>query len=114
VDEDGYARTDKFDGLAESADQLIIHGIDGAFGWLLLIDKNSNEASMSFATADTTLAGLGTCSNKNKGEGQPLDPPIDRMDRSGGVTPTIIDLLIDLRSHRALPARPCLAPSDSP
>jgi len=84
VDEDGYARTDKFDGLAESADQLIIHGIDGAFGWLLLIDKNSNEASMSFATADTTLAGLGTCSNKNKGEGQPLDPPIDRMDRSGG------------------------------
>jgi hypothetical protein len=84
VDEDGYARTDKFDGLAESADQLIIHGIDGAFGWLLLIDKNSNEASMSFATADTTLAGFGTCSNKNKGEGQPLDPPIDRMDRSGG------------------------------
>jgi hypothetical protein len=64
VDEDGYARTDKFDGVAESAEQLIIHGIDGAFGWLLLIDKNSSKASMSFATADTTLAGFGACTNK--------------------------------------------------
>jgi hypothetical protein len=61
---DGYARTDKFDGVAESAEQLIMHGIDGAFGWLLLIDKNSNKASMSFATADTTLSGFGTCTNK--------------------------------------------------
>jgi hypothetical protein len=64
VDENGYARTDKFDGVAESAEQLIMHGIDGAFGWLLLIDKNSNKASMSFATADTTLSGFGTCTNK--------------------------------------------------
>jgi hypothetical protein len=64
VDEDGYARTDKFDGIAESADQLIIHGIDGAFGWMLLIDKNSSKASMSFATADTSLSGFGTCTNK--------------------------------------------------
>jgi hypothetical protein len=31
---------------------------------LLLIDKNSNKASMSFATADTTLSGFGTCTNK--------------------------------------------------
>lgn len=64
VDEDGYARTDKFDGIAESADQLIIHGIDGAFGWMLLIDNNSSKASMSFATADTLLSGFGTCTNK--------------------------------------------------
>ena len=41
-----------------------MHGIDGAFGWLLLIDKNSNKASMPFATADTTLSGFGTCTNK--------------------------------------------------
>jgi len=61
---DGYARADKFDGVAESAEQLIMHGIDGAFGWLLLIDKNSNKASMPFATADTTLSGFGTCTNK--------------------------------------------------
>jgi hypothetical protein len=64
VDEEGYSRTDKFDGVAESAEQLIMHGIDGAFGWLLLVDKNSNKASMSFATADTTLSGFGTCTNK--------------------------------------------------
>lgn len=64
VDESGFARTDKFDGVAESADQLIMHGIDGAFGWLLLIDKNSDKASMSFATADATIAGFGTCTNK--------------------------------------------------
>jgi hypothetical protein len=64
VDEGGYARADKFDGVAESAEQLIMHGIDGAYGWQLLIAKNSNAASMSFATADTIISGFGTCSNK--------------------------------------------------
>src|SRR6476620_5614787 len=49
---DGYARTDKFDGVAESAEQLIMHGIDGAFGWLLRTAKNSHTASMSLGTAD--------------------------------------------------------------
>ena len=33
VDESGFARTDKFDGVAETADQLVMHGIDGPF-WL--------------------------------------------------------------------------------
>ncbi len=64
VDEGGYARADKFDGVAESAEQLIMHGIDGAYGWQLLIAKNSNAASMSFATADSIISGFGTCSNK--------------------------------------------------
>jgi hypothetical protein len=64
VDESGYARADKFDGVAESAEQLIMHGIDGAYGWQLLIAKNSNSASMSFATADSIISGFGTCSNK--------------------------------------------------
>ena len=61
VDESGFARTDKFDGVAETADQLVIHGIDGAFGWQLLIHKNSEAASMSFATADVLIGGFGTC-----------------------------------------------------
>ena len=52
VDETGYSRTDKFDGVAETADQLVMHGIDGAFGWQLLIHKSSEAASMSFATAE--------------------------------------------------------------
>jgi hypothetical protein len=64
VDEGGYARADKFDSVAESADQLIMHGIDGAYGWQLLISKTSNAASMSFATADSIISGFGTCSNK--------------------------------------------------
>lgn len=64
VDETGYARADKFDGVAESADQLIMHGIDGAYGWQLLVAKSSPAASMSFATADTIISGFGTCSNK--------------------------------------------------
>lgn len=64
VDETGYARADKFDGVAESGDQLIIHGIDGPFGWQLLIHKSSEAASMTFATADVLIGGFGTCTNK--------------------------------------------------
>jgi hypothetical protein len=64
VDETGYARTDKFDSVAESGDQLIIHGIDGAYGWQLVLSKASEAASMSFATADVLIGGFGTCTNK--------------------------------------------------
>jgi hypothetical protein len=64
VDESGFARTDKFDGVAETADQLVMHGIDGPFGWQLLLHKSSNEASMSFATADSLIGGFGSCSAK--------------------------------------------------
>jgi hypothetical protein len=31
VDDTGYARTDNFDSAANSADQMVVHGIDGAF-----------------------------------------------------------------------------------
>jgi hypothetical protein len=64
VDDTGYARTDKFDSVAESAEQLIIHGIDGPYGWQLLISKASEAASMSFVTADVMIGGFGTCTNK--------------------------------------------------
>jgi hypothetical protein len=64
VDEDGYVRADKFDSVAKSADQLIIHGIDGAFGWQLTIHDNSEAASLSIATVDTSLIGFGSCRNK--------------------------------------------------
>jgi hypothetical protein len=64
VDQTGYARTDAFDAAADSADQLIIHGIDGAFGWQLIIHNSSEAASISFATADATIAGFGACTNK--------------------------------------------------
>ncbi len=64
VDDTGYARTDNFDSAADSADQLIVHGIDGAFGWQLLIHDASEAASISFATADSVILGFGTCTNK--------------------------------------------------
>ena len=64
VDEDGYARVDKFDAVAKSADQLIIHGIDGAFGWQLTIHDNSDAASISLMTADASIVGFGSCRNK--------------------------------------------------
>lgn len=64
VDEDGYARADKFDTVAKSADQLIIHGIDGAFGWQLTVHDNSDAASISLMAADASIVGFGTCRNK--------------------------------------------------
>jgi hypothetical protein len=35
-----------------------VHGIDGAFGWQLPLHKTSNDASMSFATADASVGRL--------------------------------------------------------
>ncbi len=64
VDQNGSPRTDKFDSAAGSGGQLILHGIDGAFGWQLLIHDESQGASLSFATADSTLSGFGTCATK--------------------------------------------------
>ena len=64
VDDTGYARADKFDTVADSADQLIIHGIDGPYGWQLILSKSSDAAVMSFATADTLIGGFGTCAAK--------------------------------------------------
>src|SRR5262245_65867149 len=58
VDESGFARTDKFDGGAGTADQHVMHGIDGPFGWRPLINKSSNEASMTFATGGHILGGV--------------------------------------------------------
>lgn len=54
----------KFDSIADNADQLVVHGIDGAFGWQLLLHKTSNDAPMSFATADALVGGFGTCTSK--------------------------------------------------
>ena len=64
VDETGFARTDKFDAAADSAGQLIIHGIDGAFGWQLTVADSSEAASIAFTSADASLSGFGTCTSK--------------------------------------------------
>jgi hypothetical protein len=64
VDDTGYARTDNFDTAAESGDQLVVHGIDGAFAWQMAIHNSSPAASITFATADSVVSGFGTCANK--------------------------------------------------
>jgi len=64
IDNTGYARTDKFDAVAESGDQLIVHGIDRAFGWQIVIHNASPAASITFASADSVITGFGSCSNK--------------------------------------------------
>jgi hypothetical protein len=57
-------RTDNFDAAADSGDQLIVHGIDGAFGWQMAIHNGSPAASITFASADSVITGFGTCTNK--------------------------------------------------
>ena len=64
ADDSGYARTDKFDSVADAANQLMIHGIDGPYSWQLVLANQSEAASMTFSSADSTLTGFGTCSNK--------------------------------------------------
>lgn len=64
VDHNGYPHMDNFDAVADSGDQLIVHGIDGAFGWQKAIHNGSPAASLTFASADSVITGFGTCTNK--------------------------------------------------
>ena len=64
IDDTGYARTDNIDAVADSAGQLIVHGIDRAFGWQIVLHHDSPAASISFASADAVIGGFGTCSQK--------------------------------------------------
>jgi hypothetical protein len=61
IDDKGFARADAIDQAVASAGQLILLGVDGAYGWLLIIHDNSEAASVTFQTADTTLTAYGTC-----------------------------------------------------
>jgi|SwirhirootsSR2_FD_contig_31_16657084_length_472_multi_3_in_0_out_0_1 hypothetical protein len=64
VDDTGYARTDKMDGVVKTQDQLMLHGVDGEFGWQLLVSDKSEVASLVMSTADVALAAFGGCTNK--------------------------------------------------
>lgn len=63
-DETGFARTDNIDAVADSGGQLIVHGIDRAFAWQIVIHNTSPAASITFSSADTVVTGFGTCSHK--------------------------------------------------
>jgi hypothetical protein len=64
VDDSGFARTDKMDQVAKTQDQLVLHGIDGEYGWLVLISDKTEVASLVMSTADSVLSGFGDCTNK--------------------------------------------------
>ncbi|MFT3988703.1 hypothetical protein [Aestuariivirga sp.] len=64
VDETGYARTDHADQIVKTEQQLVLHGVDGEYGWQLMISDKSEIASLMMSTADSSLAAFGTCSNK--------------------------------------------------
>ncbi len=64
TDETGYARTDNFDAVADSGGQLMIHGIDRAFAWQIVMHDSSPAASVTFSSADTVISGFGTCTHK--------------------------------------------------
>jgi hypothetical protein len=64
VDETGYSRTDKMDAVIKTQDQLMLHGVDGEFGWQLLISDKTEIASLVMSTADITVSAFGACTNK--------------------------------------------------
>lgn len=64
VDETGYSRTDKMDAVVKTQDQLMLHGVDGEFGWQLLISDKKEVASLVMSTADVALSAFGACTNK--------------------------------------------------
>jgi hypothetical protein len=64
LDETGFARTDNIDAVADSGGQLMIHGIDRAFAWQIVVHNGSPAASITFSSADTTVTGFGTCAHK--------------------------------------------------
>lgn len=64
VDGDGFARTDKMDQVVKTQDQLAMHGVDGEFGWQMLISDKTEVASLVMSTADSSLSGFGSCANK--------------------------------------------------
>jgi hypothetical protein len=64
VDSDNFARTDRMDDVVKTTDQLVLHGVDGEFGWQMMISDKTEVASLVMSTADSVLSGFGTCTNK--------------------------------------------------
>jgi hypothetical protein len=61
VDPDGWVNATRIDSLARTPDQLILHGIDDAVAWQLLIYDKNQVMSFALATADSASIGFGDC-----------------------------------------------------
>jgi hypothetical protein len=61
VDREGWVNATRIGMLARTADQLILHGVDGAVAWQMFIYDKSGVMSLSLATADRAELGFGNC-----------------------------------------------------
>jgi hypothetical protein len=61
VDDTGWGRPDRIDAIARSADQLMLHGVDGAFGWQLNVHDGNGAAALTMQTAGEALTAFGSC-----------------------------------------------------
>jgi hypothetical protein len=61
MNEKGFAQADEIDQTVSSAGQLMLHGVDGAFAWQMIIHDANGGVSLTMQTADTTLTAYGSC-----------------------------------------------------
>jgi hypothetical protein len=61
VDPDGWVNATRIVSLARTQDQLILHGIDDAVAWQLLIYEKNQVMSFALASGDGASIGFGDC-----------------------------------------------------
>ena len=61
VDPDGWVNATRIVSLARTQDQLILHGIEDAVAWQLLIYEKNQVMSFALASADGASIGFGDC-----------------------------------------------------
>jgi hypothetical protein len=61
VDPDGWVNATRIGSLARTQDQLILHGIDDAVAWQLLIYEKNQVMSFALASGDGASIGFGDC-----------------------------------------------------
>ena len=57
----GYISASRISLLARDGDQLMLHGIEHGFAWLISVDEKTRVLSMSINSARGAFAGFGDC-----------------------------------------------------
>ena len=57
----GYISASRIALLARDGDQLVLHGIEHGFAWLIAVDEKTRIMSMSINSARGAFAGFGDC-----------------------------------------------------
>lgn len=61
VDRNGWVDATRIASLAQTDDELILQGIDGAVAWQMLVHPKNEAMSFSLATGMGATVGFGTC-----------------------------------------------------